>query len=441
MAFVKTDGMTDGNFFDTVQAIVDRFAALNPYAFGGSIFKLESENFKTIGGQKVLHPLFVLPISAKRYCAFNIENGLPVIRKASTHGVGQYLAPYKDADAPGAIPPPQYELKGVDRWEHGLWWTLARAAIDGDIDKADLAALPGFDKPAACQFTASSYDRWKWYDKFNATQPPNLRVGLGNFLLTFQVKHDGMPVRLVDRRKRQAPAYHAVHPVAPYDKDPAKAAKRAFDRETNEPVTVSKLATYADVFREYPRHAEAKFQNGGALDKGKTKRRCVHIRARNIVLIGKESNEYDEVALEPDIEATASFGNIPDNFLGQQTLEDAIACFGVSNLAGQAGVVRQTVWAVRTGKAKPTSQTARKLNRAGRALHAERQVADAELARAVRTMLDAGSMSLRDLARQLKTDASNLAKAVAGQRKFPTKLRIKLCTLLRTGLTQLDGSA
>lgn len=238
---------------------------------------------------------------------------------------------------------------------------------------------------------------------------------------------------MVDRLKRQTPAYHAVHPVAPYDRDPAKAAKCAFDRETNEAVPISRLATYADVFREYPRHAEAKFQNGGALDRGVAERCCVHIRARNIVLIGKESNEYDAVTAESETKVTASFGNIPDGLLGQESLQEAIDHFGVSNLAGQAGVVRQTIWTARTGKAKPTRKTARKLQRAGRALQAERQIADAELAQAVRTLLDAGSISLRDLARQMKTDASNLAKAIAGQRRFPIRLRIKLCALLGIG--------
>ena len=430
MAFVKPNGMADDKFFGRVQAIVDRFAALNPYDFGGSILKMESENFRNVDGQKVLHPLFVLPVSANRYCAFNIENGFPVIRKASTHGVGQYLAPYKDEDAPGTIPPPLYELKGVDRWEHDLWWTLAKAAIDGDIDNADLDALPGFNKPAACQFTASSYDRWKWFDKYNALQPPKLHVGPGNFLLTFQLRKTELSVRLVARHKKRSSRPKAVHPVAPYDKDPARAAQRAFDRETNEPVPVSRLATYADVFREYPRHAEAKFQNAGALDKGITERRRVHIRARNIILIGKESNEYDEEEVELDAEATASFGGIPDELQAQQSLLDAIDRFGVATLAGQAGVARQTVWAARTGKAKPTHKTSRKLKRAGRALQAERQIADVELAQFVQQLLGAGGISLRDLARQLSTDASNFAKAIAGQRRFPVRVRIKLCTLL-----------
>jgi hypothetical protein len=433
MAFVKPDGMDNSEFFGCVGAIVERFAQLNPYDFGGSILKMEDENYKEIDGAKVLHPLFVLPISAKRYAAFNIENGLPVIRKASTHGVGQFVSPYKDEEAPTTIPAPQCKLKGVDRWEHDLWWILAKAAIDGDIDKADLNQLPGFSKPAARQYSASSYDRLQWFANYNAALPPEEQVGPTNFLLTFQMRphQETRPVRLVERSRKWRTKRKDIRPVAPYDRDPAKAAKKAFDRETGEPVSSRDLLAYAEVFADYARHAEAKFLNGGAREKGITERRCVYIRARNIVHIGKESNEYDDEPVDPGMGAlTADFGGVPDEVLEQHILSETCDAFGVGNLADQAGVARQTVWTMRTGKAKTSRNTKRKLRQASRALRDERQLADAEIAQRVRAMIDGGVVTLRELARTMNVDAANLAKALAGHRRLSIRIRITLETML-----------
>ena len=69
-------------------------------------------------------PLYCLCISAKRYALFNVgKSGEIIIRKASAHGLGQYLAPYEAEDAPGSIPPPSVPLDeiGVDRWQYDLW--------------------------------------------------------------------------------------------------------------------------------------------------------------------------------------------------------------------------------------------------------------------------------------------------------------------------------
>ncbi len=44
---------------------------------------------------KGVEPLFCFPISAKRYALFNLDaEGKPVIRKASAHGLGHFVAPY-----------------------------------------------------------------------------------------------------------------------------------------------------------------------------------------------------------------------------------------------------------------------------------------------------------------------------------------------------------
>lgn len=431
MAFVKPDAISQEDFQQRVKSIIDQFARLNPYAFSGSLLKMEKENFIETPNGPQLHPLYVLPISAKRYVAFNVdEKNRPIIRKASTHGVGHYVAPYKEKDAPASIPAPKYELKDVDRWEHDLWYLIAKAALDGDLRRLDLTILPGFNKPAACQYTASSYDRWKWFDGYNETQPPTKRVRPGNFLLTFQVRPEAqntsvrMVIKDITKKKTREAKPKPIHPVAPFHRDPAIAAKQAFDRETGLPVAKADLLTYAEVFRDYPHHAENKFLNGGAINSGRTERRCVFIRTKDILHIGKESNEYEEEVHSPAMaELIANYGTLPPELHARRSeLAKSASRFGYANLADQAGVSRQTVSSIAHGRSQAGASTRRKLKRAMTSLAADQKL-DVELVMSVvRSMIVEKRITLRELARQIKKDPSNLAKVVAGKRRLSNTL-------------------
>ena len=431
MAFVKPPELPDEEFWRRVQAIIDKFALLNPYNFEDSLLKLEKENFIEINGRKQLHPLYVLPISAKRYVAFNIDDqNRPVIRKASTHGVGQYMSPYKEEDAPESIPAPAYKLKDVERWEHDLWYFIAKAALDGDLARLNLKSLPGFNKPAACQYAATSFDRWRWFARYNATQPPEKRVRPGNFLLTFQVKPaaDTMPVRLVindgTAKKVRTPKPKPIHPVAPFHRDPAIAAKQAFDRESSVPVPVKDLLTYAEIFKDYPHHAESKFLNGGATDAGPTERRLVYIKPENIFHIGKESNEYEEEGYSPELaEILANWGTLPPELIdGRTSIEDAASRYGYDGVADQAGVTRQTMSAVIHGKSIPSAKTRRRLQRAAQTLKAQDTLDGPAILVSARALIADSKITLRELARRAGEDPSNLSKVFAGRRSVSKRL-------------------
>lgn len=435
MAFVKPPEMSEQDFQCRVQSIIDQFSRLNPYAFGGSLLKMESENFIDTADGPQLHPLYVLPISAKRYVAFNKDNNnRPIIRKASTHGVGQYMAPYKAEDAPAFIPPPSYKLKDVDRWEYDLWYVISQAALDGDLNKLDFARLPGFNKPAACQYTATSYDRWKWFERYNASQPPEKRVRPGNFLLTIQVKPlaETMPVRLVINNgcttKARTSKPKPVHPVAPFHRDPAIAAKQAFDRETGDPVAAKDLLTYADIFKGYPHHAESKFLNGGPIDIGRTERKLIYIKPENIFHIGKESNEYEEVGYSPEMaDMIANWGTMPTELIERHAfIADAISRYGFSELADEAGVSRQTVSAFIHGKTAHSAKIRRKLQRAAQTLKAQDTLDDPAILAAARAMIAEGKITLRELARRTGEDPSNLSKVLAGKRPASKPLHLKI---------------
>ena len=68
-----------------------------------------------------------------------------------------------------------------------------------------------------------------------------------------------------------------VRPVAPYDPDPLKAAKKCFDRETGKRVSVDDLETYREALAQYHLYPETKFANGQHRDHGPTQGRHIKI--------------------------------------------------------------------------------------------------------------------------------------------------------------------
>lgn len=98
MALAKPECMGQADFFEHAQSICEWFSSLNPYEKKGSIFKIEDANFAIIHdqGERELEPLFCYCISAKRYALFNVGQSREIIiRKASAHGLGHFLAPYE----------------------------------------------------------------------------------------------------------------------------------------------------------------------------------------------------------------------------------------------------------------------------------------------------------------------------------------------------------
>src|SRR5215204_2027540 len=88
------------------------------------------------------------------------------------------------------------------------------------------------------------------------------------------------------RRTRRA------KPAAPYNKDPAAAAREAFDRESGTPVPSEWLESYARLLRSYARHPETKFLGGEHGSSGALKRR--HVVPELIQYIGKEADRWEE---------------------------------------------------------------------------------------------------------------------------------------------------
>ncbi len=300
LAIAKPNGMSEAEFFEQTQSICDWFSPLNPYEKKGSIFKIEDANYPIAASEDgpKFEPLYCFCISAKRYALFNLgKSGKIIIRKASAHGLGQYLAPYEAGDAPKSIPAPLVNLEtiGVERWHYDLWYNIIRAALDGHPDQVALTYHEGLNRPAASRYGATTPALLNWFKLFNRNRAYGDQVKPFNFLNSFQARlqfqlsdADQLAIPRRGRPRKQS----SIKPVAPFDKDMRKAAQFAFDRETGNSVKADALMTYVEALAQYHLRPEAKFLNGDFCNRGRTERR--HVVATQIIHIGKEANKWEE---------------------------------------------------------------------------------------------------------------------------------------------------
>jgi hypothetical protein len=296
LAIVRPNGLSRQEFHKRTRQLVDWFAPLNPYRKPGSILKVEDLN-RGISSDK-MEPLYCYAISAKRYALFNRTRNKIVLRKASAHGLGHLLDPYGESEAPPDIPPPEVPLKdlGVRRWQYDLWYRIISAALDGNPDSLPLNWHPAFQKPAAIRYGASSPQLLNWVARWNDRKPYDKQIRPFGFLLAFMPRTGPFaPLleTLTDGPRRGRPSQTEVlAPIAPHDRDPARALLKVFDRLTGKSVSPERLKTYAEVLAQYHLSCEDKFENGQFLDRGRTERR--HVVATGFTWIGKEANQVGE---------------------------------------------------------------------------------------------------------------------------------------------------
>jgi transcriptional regulator with XRE-family HTH domain len=265
---------------------------LNPYGEERSILQLEDVNFPEgkDGDLDTLDPPYCLAVSAKRYVLFNRRDGLPVVRKASGHGLGHLLAPY---DEPPLDRRARIERIGVPLWQEDLWKEVIRAADTGTPDQTRLMDMPGFDVPAASQYAATKPELLAWFKGYNARRPEGERIFPFGFLRSLQAKSrvemakddpEDLPHELWRRREPR--------PAAPYFKRSIDAKDHAFDRERNEPVPASWLKSHGRSLVRYHLHQETKFWSGENDQRGPLRRR--RIFALTHLPIGKEADQIEE---------------------------------------------------------------------------------------------------------------------------------------------------
>jgi hypothetical protein len=278
-------------------AVVDWFAALNPYAFGGSILKIEDVNASLTTGKP--QPLHCVAISSKRYALFNLAaDGKPTMRKVSAHGLGHLLPPYRADAAPAELPVPHKSVlgSGIERWHCDLWYQIIVAMLDGRPDQVRLDYHPALSNPAISRYAATSPELLAWFKAYNASRLYRDQVRPFGFLLSMSEAFGFGEGRLATAPTRGRPKkVRKLKPIAPFDSDLAVAVASVFDRDSGKPIAALALKSYAEALTHYHLSPESKFLNADYDDRGTTIRR--HVRMTETRHIGKESHDWERQAV------------------------------------------------------------------------------------------------------------------------------------------------
>lgn len=416
MAIAKPDCMGEAEFVDRAKAVCDWFLPLNPYEQKGPLLKIEEANFAI--GKRSIAPLYCLAISSKRYALFNLdEGGVPIIRKASAHGLGHLLDPYAENEAPSVIPAPSANLSeiGVRRWQYDLWFKIICAVFTDKPAVVPLDYHRSLRNPAVSRYGATTPALLKWFDGYNASRPYSEQVKPFGFMCALQAKST-----LIISKANAGRAQTPVRPIAPYFRNTSEAADHCFDRETGKPIGTELLKTYADALRTYHLSPESKFENADYHDVGVTRRR--HVRALGVRYIGKEANNWEEKSvLGVDDELTVEYGLGPE---AEAMFAEILAmAFGSDRkLAEDAGISRATLRKLGKGR-KVRSTTLTKVV----AGIGKQKAEIAEVAQLRQLAIDEiAAIGLSEFAKRLNCDPSNLSKSIAGGRKVGAQLKEKL---------------
>ena len=326
----------------TVDEIVARFAALNPYdqsIVPGSVLEIEKENFDSNGDRL---ELWCWSISAKRYALFTRgADGAPAMVKASEHGLGHLLNPQDPDDA-------------TTGWIEELWQFILESELG--LEPTEPAWL---DRCALTRVTATGPGVLTWFKGLNAAKDFIEQIKPANFLL-------------LAHRDPLHP--NPALPIAPYEPDASKwSAMDWIDRRTGMPVKITtrpfdgqvltgevRVRTYRDMLADFLKHPESKSlaPDGGRVvgsTRGLLQRRPV-ASLPQIARIGKETNHLEERILGLVVDGDRSVSEYVDPEAWREQLSALVASSGVGAVAKELGVNRGTVGRWVAGKAFPTAR-------------------------------------------------------------------------------------
>lgn len=419
MAIAKPDAMPPAEFAERVNAVVDWFAALNPYDFDGSILKIEDVSASLDTGNP--EPLYCWAVSSKRYALFNIGgDGAPKLRKVSAHGLGHLTPPYCDIDAPPKLPAPDKSVlgNGIERWHCDLWHQIVSAALAGHPDQVRLDYHPAFAKPAISRYAATTPELLRWFSTYNRDRDYRDQVKPFGFLLSMMPAMDFGIERMKPTPKGRPKKSARPKPTAPFDRNHDKAIASAFDRDSGEAIPPTALKPYAGALAQYHLQPEAKFLNGNYLDRGTTLRRHVEMTATHH--IGKESHDWERqamIGLSADSEIEYGVADA-DRAAVAAKLRTFIAECGERKAATALGISAMKLRTLCSdakglGDGRTTRVIAAKLPAATALLERLRHDLHAETRQLSESVSREG---LRAVARRLGIDPSNLRRKLAKSR-------------------------
>src|SRR4051812_14706246 len=136
-------------------------------------------------------------------------------------------------------------------WQYDFWYLIVSAAINGKPDRPKFSGLPGFEKPAASRYAATTPHLLRWFNSFNSGRDYPTQVHPFNFLTVFparRISADWLDLIEAPGLKNSKRRDHGnlPRPVAPFNSDPKSAGANCFDRLTGDPVPINRLKTYSE---------------------------------------------------------------------------------------------------------------------------------------------------------------------------------------------------
>jgi hypothetical protein len=240
-----------------------------------------------------------------------------------------------------------------------------------------------------------------------------------NFILSFQVDPLAEEMWLTELS-------FLTRPVAPFDKDVKKAARKSFDRKTGKSIKINQLQAYSDALAQYHLFAEAKFLNARYLNRGEIRRRHVKIEFTDIQYKGKESANLEGlILLENDHDAQPDYGMESGAY--EKLLAEAkrtIENYGVPKVGKVARISNRYLREIRDGAPNVSPDLLKRLESAIPALQVAQTEQEAQHRRIMewlKTQCDV--VGLRKFERTLDIDPANLGKKLLGQRKLSRGVR------------------
>jgi hypothetical protein len=346
--------------YDQVDAISDRFDALNPYR-RGTVTEILKEEFTG----------HCYAISAKRYALYKLDHtGTPIvdsiaedkdtettgvmeIEKNSEHGLGHLLNPTN----------PESDNRD---WIRQLWAVIVAEAHGINATEPDW-----LDRPALSRHSISTPGVWRSFTDWNADRPYREQIKPFNFLLIGHVAPLGLPPGVDPHRFRI---------IAPYNPDPDtweslpwrnlyephgptyRTTAKELDRQwgpyfVEPPDDLVRLRTYRHVLLEYRRRPEYKTngpdgQRCGRDTAGLLQRRTVHVAWLHH--IGKETNRLDDnnAGLIGNLDEKLADYDSPQDALTELVMP-ALTSVTARELARRTGVDHSTLSRIRAGKTTP----------------------------------------------------------------------------------------
>lgn len=300
---------------------------------------------------------------------------------------------------------------GVLPWQQDFWLLLVEHALAKRSGPPDLPALEGFSAPAVTQYTATTPDLLRSFRKYNAGKLYHRQVRPFGFMVMLQQADDAAPSTV-------------MRVIAPFNRNPAKAAGKAFDRDSGAVVRSAQLKTYATSLKSYHNHPEAKFLNGERGDRGPTQRR--HVIVKSILHIGKEANKLEpQSVMGVDPKAQVEFCAVSESRAERlKAVCTALHNFGSCRMARETGLTRQYLSKVASGGVAVTEVTLSKIEQAMAVLEvgeARIRVEDEAVLAWLQAKCDRSN--LRNVAAEIGVNAGQLSRILTRKRSLSSAMR------------------